>query len=60
MTNAMIVTTRNAGTPPGKEVINFASEAEKPDWVNAHAIPVAAPMISKIAPDSEAVSTSIG
>ncbi|MET4762453.1 hypothetical protein ABH975_005534 [Bradyrhizobium ottawaense] len=40
--------------------MNFASEAEKPDCVRAHAIPVAAPMISRIAPDNDAVSTSIG
>ena len=40
--------------------MNFASEAEKPDWVSAQAIPVAAPMMSRIAPDRAAVSTSIG
>ena len=33
---------------------------EKPDWVSAQAMPVAAPMMSRIAPDSDAVSTSIG
>ena len=40
--------------------MNAASEAEKPDWVSAQAMPVAAPMMSRIAPDSAAVSTSIG
>ena len=33
---------------------------EKPDCVSAQAMPVAAPMMSRIAPDSAAVSTSIG
>ena len=33
---------------------------EKPDWVSAQAIAVAVPMISRIAPESAAVSTSIG
>ena len=37
-----------------------ASEAENPDWVSAQAIPVAAPMMSRIAPESAAVSTSMG
>ena len=37
-----------------------ASAAEKPDWVSAQAMPVAAPMISRIAPDSAAVSISMG
>ena len=40
--------------------MTVASDAEKPDWVSAQAMPVAAPMISRIAPDSAAVSTSIG
>ncbi len=46
--------------PPGRPVIAVASCAEKPDCVSAQAMPVAAPMMSRIAPDSEAVSTSIG
>jgi TRAP-type C4-dicarboxylate transport system permease large subunit len=33
---------------------------ENPDCVSAQAMPVAAPMMSRIAPDSEAVETSIG
>ena len=37
-----------------------ASCREKPDWVSAQAIPVAVPMISRMAPDSAAVSTSAG
>ena len=32
----------------------------QPDWVNAQAIPVAVPMISRMAPDRLAVSISIG
>ena len=56
----MIVTMRNTGTPPGSAVMNFASDAEKPDWVKAQAIPVAAPIIKRIAPDKAAVSTNIG
>jgi len=38
VTNAMMVTIRNTGTPPGNAVMNIASEAEKPDWVRAQAI----------------------
>ena len=37
-----------------------ASDCEKPDCVSAQAMPVAAPMMSRIAPDSVAVVTSIG
>ena len=37
-----------------------ASAREKPDWVSPQAMPVAVPMISRIAPDRQAVSTSIG
>ena len=51
---------QEAGAPPGSAVIAAASWREKPDWVSAQAMPVAAPMISRIAPDSAAVSTSIG
>ena len=57
---ATIVTARNIGAPPGRPVMNAASEVEKPDCVSAQAMPVAAPMISRIAPDSAAVSVSIG
>ena len=37
-----------------------ANAREKPDWVRPQAMPVAVPMISRIAPDSAAVSISIG
>ena len=37
-----------------------ARSREKPDWVSAQAMPVAAPMMSRIAPDRAAVSISIG
>ena len=40
--------------------MNAASKAEKPDWVSAQAMPVAAPMMSRMAPESDAVSTSMG
>ncbi len=36
------------------------SWCEKPDWVSAQAMAVAVPMMNRIAPESEAVSTSIG
>ena len=55
-----MVTARNVSAPPGSPVIIVASDDENPDCVSAQAIPVAAPMMSRIAPDSEAVSTSIG
>ncbi|GJE15239.1 hypothetical protein FOHLNKBM_6319 [Methylobacterium longum] len=53
-------TNRKPSAPPGRLFITSASVCEKPDWVSAQAIPVAAPMISRIAPDSVAVVTSIG
>ena len=40
--------------------MSAARSREKPDCVSAQAIAVAAPMMSRIAPHSEAVSTSIG
>ena len=46
--------------PPGSPVIAAASAREKPDCVRPHAIPVAVPMMSRIAPDRHAVETSIG
>ena len=46
--------------PPGRLDMIAARSREKPDWVSAHAMPVAAPMINRMAPDSDAVSTSIG
>ena len=46
--------------PPGILAISSASSREKPDCVSAHAIAVAVPTMNRIAPDSDAVSTSIG
>ena len=37
-----------------------ASQREKPDCVSPQAMAVAVPMISRIAPESDAVATSIG
>jgi hypothetical protein len=37
-----------------------ASAREKPDWVRPQAMPVAVPMIKRIAADRPAVSISIG
>ena len=45
---------------PGTTAISSTSAFKKPDGVSAQAIAVAQPMISTIAPDSDAVSTSIG
>ncbi len=38
----------------------MTSHCENPDWVSAHAIAVAVPMISMTAPVSESVSTRSG
>ena len=51
---------RNPQLPPGMLVIALARSDEKPDCVSPQAMPVAQPTISMIAPDSEAVSTSMG
>ena len=45
---------------PGTTAISSISTLEEPAGVSAQAIAVAQPMISTIAPDSDAVSTSIG
>ena len=50
----------NDQRPPGTCAIACARFCEKPDWVIAQAIAVAAPTMSRIAPDSDAVCTSIG
>ena len=59
-TKATIEAAMNVKFPPGNPAITLDSCCEKPDWVSAHAIDVAAPRISRITPDSDAVSTSIG
>jgi hypothetical protein len=51
---------RKVTVPPGRLVIACARSRENPDWVSAHAMPVAAPIMSRMAPDSAAVSTSMG
>ena len=50
----------NVAEPPGRPVMAAASVREKPDCVRPQAMPVAQPMISRIAPDRHAVSTNIG
>ena len=60
MTNATTEIARNPALPPGTAGMIATSCREKPDCVSAHAMPVAQPMMSRIAPDSAAVSTSIG
>ncbi len=57
---ATIDTAMKAAAPPGRPVMAAASAREKPDWVSPQAMPVAVPMIIRIAPDRHAVSTSIG
>ena len=59
-TNATIDTIMKVAAPPGSPVIAAARSREKPDCVSAHAMAVAAPMMSRIAPHSDAVSISIG
>ena len=53
---ATIETAMNDAEPPGRPVIAAASARENPDCVSPQAIPVAVPMISRMAPDSAAVS----
>jgi len=44
----------------GPVFVAVASARENPDWVRPQAMPVAVPMINRIAPDRQAVSISIG
>ena len=46
--------------PPGIAAMLAASWRLKPDWVSPQAMPVAVPMISRMAPERAAVSSSIG
>jgi hypothetical protein len=46
--------------PPGSPVMTSARVRENPDWVSAQAMPVAVPMIRRMAPDRAAVSTRAG
>ena len=57
---ARIEIARKPHWPPGTEAIASASACENPDCVRAQAMPVAAPMMNRIAPDRIAVSTSMG
>ena len=54
---ARIDTAMKPAAPPGNCVIACASEREKPDCVRPQAMAEAAPMMIRIAPDNEAVST---
>ncbi len=58
--NTTIEIARKPAAPPGTLAIESASDFANPACVKAHAIAVADPMISRIAPDSDAVSTNIG
>jgi hypothetical protein len=59
-TKAKIDAAMKVAAPPGRPVIAAASVREKPDCVSPHAIPVAVPMMRRIAPERQAVETSIG
>ena len=51
---------RKLADPPGRPVIADANLAENPDCMSDHAMPVAVPMMIRMAPESAAVSISIG
>ena len=59
MTKTTIDIAMKLAAPPGSVDMKEASWPEKPDWVSAQAIAVAAPMMNRMAPDSEAVPTSM-
>ena len=48
--NATIDTPRKPHLPPGTADIAAASCVENPDWVSAHAMALAAPMMKRMAP----------
>ena len=60
MTKATIDTAIKDAAPPGRPVMAAASAREKPDCVSPQAMPVAQPMINRIAPDRHAVSINMG
>jgi len=60
MVKATIETAMKLAAPPGSPVMAAASARENPDCVSPQAMPVAEPMISRMAPESEAVSISMG
>src|SRR6266481_624835 len=55
-TKSTIETARKPTCPPGSAAIVVTSWREKPDCVNAQASAVAMPMMSRMAPDSEALA----
>ena len=59
-TKTRMETAKKPILPPGMCVIAATSCWLKPDCVSAQAIAVAMPMMSRMAPDSAAVLTSIG
>ena len=60
MVKATIDTAMKPARPPGTAVTASTSDWLKPDCVSAQAMAVAIPIISKMAPASDAVPTSIG
>lgn len=60
MTKATMLTARKVGIPLGRPVMNVARTDEKLNCVSAQAMPVAVPMVRRIAPDRTAVITNTG
>ncbi|MCY1380870.1 hypothetical protein D9M69_687280 [compost metagenome] len=60
MTKATMETAMKVAAPPGRPAMVAASWVEKPDCVSAQAMLVAVPMMRRMAPDRQAVSTSMG
>ena len=60
ITKATIESAMKPAAPPGTVAIVGGKSREKPDCVSAQAIAVAVPTMNRIAPESDAVSTSIG
>ncbi|KAG1158306.1 hypothetical protein G6F35_019174 [Rhizopus arrhizus] len=51
---------RKPTCPPGTPALAAARAWEKPDWVSAQAMALAAPTMKRMAPESEAVRASMG
>ena len=60
MMNAKSDTVMNVTAPPGNDFIDSANAVENPDCVSAQAMPVAAPMMNRMEPESAAVPINIG
>src|SRR5262249_47259954 len=58
-TKAAIEAAMKVTAPPGKPVIAAASVRENPDWVSPQAIAVAVRMMSRMAPERQAVETRL-